>query len=100
MAVGQDGALWYSGFEGTGRIGRISRSGTVTRFDLPRGGVALDLTTDPGRAVWFTDGGLDRIGRITTDGRITEFALPDGAQPAQITAARGGALWFSEVRTT
>jgi streptogramin lyase len=105
IVVGPDGNLWFTEFGG-GQIGRLTTSGQLTEFRLPRAGSApTGITAGPDGAVWFTDVQLDQktfqvvgseIGRITSTGTIQEFALPraDGA-PNEIAAGPDGALWFT-----
>ena len=102
IALGSDGAMWFTspGFTGSGNaIGRITTSGAVTIY---RGGGAIDdpdgITAGPDGALWFTNNtGYDRgsIGRITTSGVVTSFTGNGIAGPNAITTGSDGALWFT-----
>lgn len=127
ITAGPDGSMWFtepagigiidsagartSSQPGSGRIGRITRSGTVTEFPLPAKHDSYRITAGPDGNLWFTEtifgaNPSDRraaIGRITTSGAITEFPLetgggasqgmPDG--PQGIAAGPDGNVWFT-----
>jgi streptogramin lyase len=97
IAVGPDGAMWFTEYGGN-RIGRITTSGAVTEFDLPRANVgANDITAGPDGALWFTEYKGNAIGRITTDGKVTEYAIPTAnSSPWGIAAGPDGKIWFTE----
>ena len=95
ITAGPDGNLWFTA---DNNIGRITPSGMITPFPLPRGsGGAGGITTGPDGAVWFTDFG-GAIGRITANGKIVEFSVPtaDGS-PTRITLGPDNNLWFTEL---
>jgi streptogramin lyase len=96
IALGSDGNLWFA--ESTGRIGKMTPSGTVTEFSTPTVGSApQDVTAGPDGNLWFTETSGNRIGRITTAGVITEFpVLTASSGPYGIAAGPDGALWFTE----
>jgi virginiamycin B lyase len=80
-------------------IGRITPTGTVTKFPLStRLSFPKNITAGPDGALWFTEaenGG--KIGRITTVGAISELAVPTvDSRPFGIAAGPAGALWFTE----
>ena len=122
ITVGPDGALWFAGVPG--EIGRITTSGVITEFAVPkvqpRDGLSpgtagsqvtpLAIVSGPDGALWFT-GVPGEIARITTAGAVTEFDVP--AIPAPVGSSPGttgsiptpeaiavgpdGALWFTGV---
>lgn len=105
---GPDGNLWftetfYPPFGGSppalgGAIGRITPTGTVTEFPLPKGGASpRGITAGPDGHLWFTitGYGTTAIGRITTDGEITQFPAYPQDSPYGIAAGPDGNLWFA-----
>lgn len=98
VALGADGNLWFTDVEQS-RIGRLSRSGTVTYFTkglTPYDSGPQYIAAGKDGAMWFTEV-RDRVGRIALDGRITEFKhrLPFRCFPGGIVAGRDGNLWFT-----
>lgn len=99
LVAGPDGNLWFSEPAG---LGRITRTGKVTRFPLARHCrpqcEATSIAVGRDRNLWFTI--LERgIGRITPRGHLTLFHLPpvQTGAPAFITPGPNGNLWFSEI---
>src|SRR5262249_6275773 len=86
IAVGSDGALWFGGIPGA--VGRITTSGAVTQFPVPKTppppgytpaepdapATVSGITAMPDGALWFT-GTPGQVGRITTSGVVTEIPL-------------------------
>ena len=106
IAVGQDGALWFTEEAGqTDKIGRITTSGGavtqyVTEYPTPTSqSDPVGIAAGADGALWFTEFGVRKIGRITTSGNITEYPLPPPALPFGITAGPDGALWFTNPGT-
>ena len=106
IAAGPDGALWFTervitlsldatgipNFTWSGKIGRITTSGTMTEFTTAI--ESYGITSGPDGALWFpgwVSGAAIRwmIGRITTDGVLTELPVEAGA----LTIGPDGALW-------
>ena len=99
ITLGPDGALWFTETNAS-RIGRITTSGVLTEFSLPKSNsYPLGITVGPDGALWFTEVYKQTIGRITTDGTITEFPVagsPSSDFLSEITAGPDGALWFNK----
>lgn len=114
IVTGPDGALWFTedGIVngGSGAIGRIDTSGSVTEFILPTPAGASsgagDIAVGSDGNLWFTWAtqtspdlaSVSRsIGRITTSGTITEFPVSSGQgwPPGGIAAGPDGNLWFT-----
>ena len=109
ITAGPDGALWFTD-NGRDKIGRITTSGTITTYALPRGSRPAaspeSITTGPDGALWFTEFAGNNIGRITTSGVITRFEIPttsdsnscpfDSSGPQSIAAGPNGSIWFTE----
>lgn len=106
IAVGSDGALWFTDYgrsnsgDNYSNVGRITTSGDVTIYSLP--GIPMnnqpyDITAGPDGALWFTEPNTNHIGRITVSGEISEYAVPTTNSGSYfLTAGSDGALWFSE----
>ena len=104
IAVGSDGNLWFTWVTSevgpaAASIGRITPSGTITRFPVsedngwPAGGITAGLDG----SLWFTLGSANMIGRILTTGTVTLFRLPAGSSfPSDIARGSHGFIWFSE----
>jgi len=100
IAAGPDGNLWFTELPPFG-IGRITPSGSVAEFPIPRAPVIDRLTSritaGPDGNVWFSEPDASQIARITPAGTITEFpvALGDGYSLGGIAAGPDGNLWFT-----
>ena len=108
IAVGSDGALWFTVNEPEASpmkffIGRISTSGVITTYPDPSIYYATGIAAGPDGALWFTSFGhwvgnvltAGSIGRITTSGVITSYTSPKLLPDGPIVAGRDGALWFT-----
>ncbi len=109
LVAGPDGNLWFTvsgpvhnGTSGTGAIGRITPSGTITLFGkgLPAGTQLYGgLLVGPNRDLWFTADTASgaAIGQVTPSGKITLFTkgLPLGSLATAIVLGPGGNLWFT-----
>jgi streptogramin lyase len=93
IAVGPDGALWFTLINGN-EIGRMTTfGGVVTTYPVPTAGsMPRGITAGPDGALWFCEWGAGKIGRITTDGVVTEYNSEGTC--FSITAGPDGALWF------
>ena len=125
LTAGPDGNLWFTEYTPdpeAGMIGRITPTGTVTKFSAGiTGNHPRDITAGPDGNLWFTEstdteqssqlstaGGISNglawinatgaIARITPAGVVTEFPQASNAPvPNLITAGPDGNLWFTEV---
>jgi hypothetical protein len=98
IAVGPDGALWFTE-EGGSRIGRIPTAGApVSQFSLPTAGAGpTEIALGPDAALWFSESSADQIGRIDpVSHAVMEFPLAKGSGPQGIVAGTDGAVWFTE----
>jgi len=96
IAAGPGGSMWFTEYNTT-RIGRVSRSGRVTEFRLPRPTLGGDgITGTPRGPVWVADP-AGYIDRVTPAGMVTRTTLPAGAIPFAITMTQLGTVWFSEL---
>ena len=71
ITFGPDGAIWFANEEGHS-IGRITRTGVISRFTSESIRTPYAITSGADGALWFVNGG-NSIGRITMDGTITLF---------------------------
>lgn len=99
IAVGSDGAIWFSE-PLLARMGRIDvHTHAVTEFPIPPAGAVApaDVTAGPDGALWF-DGGP--IGRMATDGDTRQYDLPWQGQyaPTSLSAGPDGRLWMLDTR--
>lgn len=93
IALGPDGAMWFTN---SSSIGRITATGSVTTFPLPKNSVPTKIAAGPDGALWFTES-PSGIGRIAPDGTVTDYPLSNlSTQVWDIAAGPDGALWFSE----
>ena len=107
VAVGPEGAIWFTEGDGQNivtRIGRIITDGIESGFPLPN---AIPNTgknaivCGPGGALWFSygdndNGGPSAVSRITTDGDVTAYSLDPGIYPWDIAVGPDGAFWLVE----
>lgn len=99
LAAGSpDGNVWFTTWDG---VGRITPAGVVTEFFAgitPRAD-PHSIVTGPDGNLWFTEPGLRRIGRITPSGVVTEFDVAVSAKQVLwgITAGPDGNLWFADM---
>lgn len=101
IAEGSDHNMWFTEWN-SGKIGKITPSGTVTEYSLPSGREPYDIVKGPDGDMWFTEQGQGtswgKIGKISTSGSITEYSLPETENepvPVGITAGPEESLWFT-----
>ncbi len=96
ITAGPDGNLWFME-EGTSKVVKMTPSGTMTEYALPKGSGGWGITPGPAKenALWFVEDQSDEIGKITTSGTITEYAGPEGMPIMEIVAGPDGNLWFT-----
>ncbi len=85
IAVGPDGALWYTDANHS-RIGRMTSTGEVQEFPVPdeaaspfewgRPEPASIVAGPEGEYMYFVDSGDDSIGRISMSGEVVEYPVP------------------------
>ncbi|HTO87140.1 MAG TPA: hypothetical protein VMR54_06375 [Thermoanaerobaculia bacterium] len=99
IALGPDGALWFTAYSSTdwgcgtpvsGMIGRITEAGQRSEFPSP---VAGSIATGPDGNLWFAELSANKIGRLTTSGALKEFDLPSQTSIRKMTVGADGALW-------
>ncbi len=101
ITSGPDGALWFTdNYAGnpsgnTGSIGRITTTGTLTRYPITVGSQFFpqQITAGSDGALWFGQAG--GVTSVTTAGTFTQQASP-GVTPIDITSGPDGALWFTD----
>lgn len=60
---GADGNLWFAD-TATSMIGRITTSGTITEYSLPKESGTGGITEGPDGNLWFTEVTANKIGKI------------------------------------
>jgi streptogramin lyase len=104
ITVGPDGNLWFTepslAVEVTPhRIGRMTTTGDVTKFEAGITGTPLSIASGPDGNLWFTESGAapgtGHIGRITPAGAVTELGTGITGSPVRITLGGDGNLWFT-----
>jgi streptogramin lyase len=103
ITAGPDGNLWFA-VQSSGKIGRITPNGSLTKFSLPTNSFPGDITTGPDGNLWFTENISDttghfinhKIGRITPNGAIAEFSLPTDSFPTEIITGPDNNLWLND----
>lgn len=103
ITSGPDGNLWFTDTSSNtcscSAIGRITPSGTITKFPTitPSSSPAY-ITAGPEGNLWFTEYGTSSIGSITTSGvPLNEYLVPGPfAYLSVITMGPDGNLWFLE----
>ncbi len=103
ITVGPDGNLWFI-IEDTGNgydeIGKITTSGTITRYHLPNPysfgsyGQWNSIVAGADGNLWFTEASGNRVAKITTAGVITEYQLPTGTNSEIIAVGPNNTLWL------
>lgn len=96
ITTGPDSAIW---FLSDTAIGRITTSGTITKYILPAHVNPVAIVNGPEDALWFaaaTPNGAG-IGRITTAGSVTMFtpATFSNIFINDLTPGPDGCLWFT-----
>lgn len=94
ITEGADGAMWFTD-PWTSALGRVTASGEITMYKLPRGTNPLDLVSGSDGALWFTDPYKDRIGRMTTSGELAQFRLARHSGLSDIARGPDGNVWFT-----
>jgi streptogramin lyase len=91
VCAGPDGNIWFTVGN---QVGRITLSGTVTKFDLPTANASPGaIVAGPDGNLWFLERAASKIGRISTSGAVTEFT-PGAHVGVAIVVGPDGALWF------
>ena len=94
VAVGPDGALWFTSSHGRASIGRVTTTGKLTRYTSPKLHRPVAITVGPDGALWFTD--LHSIGRITAHGAISIYSDKRLIGPLAITRGGDSSVWFTD----
>jgi streptogramin lyase len=91
IVAATDGSVWFAAYHA---IGRISASGRITRYPLPRDLNPNGLTLGGDGAPWFTSDLC--VGRISASGGITTWRVPGASQLIGIAAGRHGTFWLAD----
>jgi hypothetical protein len=76
IASGPDGNIWFTE-SSVNRIGRMTTSGELAEFSIPRGGSGPSaIAAGRDGNLWFTETNANQVARVTPEGVVTEFAVP------------------------
>jgi virginiamycin B lyase len=64
ITAGPDGALWFTEYVTTSKIGRITTAGVITEHPVPSGTEAWMITTGLDGELWFTGNNTTAIGAL------------------------------------
>ncbi len=98
ITAGPHGVMWFTDYV-QNQVGKISRGGVVTRFDVPTSNSApSSIATGADGNMWFAELNGNRIGRVTPDGEITEYPVPapTAGLYGGVTLGPDGNIWFVE----
>jgi virginiamycin B lyase len=92
MTAGPEGALWFAGAKG---LGRVDANGRATELPLAgQTGFAQGIAAGPEGNLWITT--TREVDRVTTGGVLARFPLPHPNEEAgPIAAGPDGNLWFT-----
>jgi virginiamycin B lyase len=102
LITGSDRNLWFAE---SGKIGRISTTGSLSEFTLTSGRSAKSLAFGPSGNLWFTEPASGRVGEMTPAGRLVhdEYLLPGNTgygtpinRPQSVVSAPDGHLWITQ----
>jgi len=94
LAIGPDGNVWFTEI-GTGKIGTITASGTVTEYPTTLSGYGLVSYQN---ALWVTQHNQICEFSLTTHTCTTNYPIATGLESGStIAVGADGALWFDEV---
>jgi len=94
VSSGPDGNIWFTVGN---QVGRITASGSVTKFDLPTANAGPgDMVAGPDGNLWFLEGTARQVGRISPAGVLTTFQIPGAQSPQWITVGPDAAIWLSD----
>jgi streptogramin lyase len=91
IAVGPDGAMWFTGRHA---IGRISPGGPLTTFGLGGALAAHDIAAGGDGGLWLTSDIC--LARITGSGQVTTWPVPGAVQLEGIAADPDGSFWLAD----
>jgi RHS repeat-associated protein len=105
IVSGPDGNLWFTGqpastAPGGGVVGKVTTSGTVTKWTLSNTASPAGITVGADGNLWFAEPDNSTIAKITTGGTLTEYSIPTANSiPEDVTLGVDGNVWFTESAT-
>jgi len=95
LALGPEGNVWFTEIQD--KVGRITPTGAIQMFPLPRGARPLEIVLGADGNLWVTEEKNDpgALGRITPSGLYTEFPVGQGVYTGALAAGPDGRLWFA-----
>lgn len=96
LALGPEGNVWLTETS-VDRVGRITPTGQIQMFQLPRGTRPVEIVLGADGNLWVTQEGNDpgALGRITPSGEYAEFPIGEGVYAGPLVAGPDGRLWFA-----
>jgi RHS repeat-associated protein len=95
ITSGPDGNVWFTD-SGTGKLGKISTSGTVHEY-AAENNTPVGITSGPDGNLWFVENALRHVSHMTPSGTLTSFTLTrTSTSNVGITTGPDGNLWFTE----
>ena len=103
IAAGPDGNLWFTQWQSSSLISRITTAGVVTQWPTPSAMNTAGITAGPDGNVWFaeelyggTSGGC--LAKVTPAGEVTEYPIPtqDQFSPMYVAADPAGNIWYTD----
>lgn len=100
IAAGPDGNMWFTeygrGSSGGNNIGRITPSGVVTLYPLPKADEnPVGIAAGPDGNMWFGDNFLGTVDKITSGGAISEYPLAFSEGANSIVGGPDGNIWLT-----
>ena len=98
IAVGNDGALWFTALE----IDRMTTAGVLSNRYDDCDAYSGNIVSGPDGALWFTSNGGTAIGRMTLGGALTYYPVVEALYQfgaGSIADGPDGAMWFTGVGT-
>ncbi len=102
LALGPDGAIWYSK-ELVHRMGRLpANGGKGIEYQLPDPNAFPGaLAAAPNGRIWYVDGAGNKVGYMTSDGTVVAYDAPNtnntNTAPNSITLAADNSVWVTSI---
>lgn len=91
---GPDGNMWFTEQFPSGSIGRVTPSGVVTEFPVPKSHDGECIIAGRG-VLWFASNQSRLIGKMSTSGHATTYTAP-GIAPYCVALGSDGSVWFTD----
>ncbi|MGE5700872.1 MAG: SMP-30/gluconolactonase/LRE family protein [Arthrospira platensis] len=99
VAEGPDQNIWFTDYF-TGKIGKITHSGSITEYALPSGSGPEGIVAGPDGNIWYDDYNETAkrawVGKMTSSGSATEYSAERG--PVGLAVGPEGNIWGAALR--